>query len=453
LHGRRIRRCPRARYLALRRVVWLGSALYAVVYFVLGWDRYATYHSGADLGLFMQTIASALESGGFRNTLEGGNHFIFHFSPILYLCAPWVRLARSALALVAIQAAAGALVAPGLYEIASRRNDERSALAIAAIGWVYPPLAGVTFTDFHEDGLVPAATVWLLWALDARRLRLAALFAALLLATKEDQGLILAATGLGLVALFARRDPARARFGAGLTCVSLAVFGLYFAVVRPLAGATSAWVPLHFYGLGGLAARGPTAPLFSLGRLTYLIEAFGPLLAVPLLSPVVLGALPGLAECLLSRESLTYTMGQHYAAVWIGYVLVAYAQAASRLGVWARRGPLIACLLVLAIASPTHWGHFLRLPNRHDAVLNRFVASLPAGARVGTYDEVYAHLGFDPGAQIGLDPLPRFALFDYTYRSTEWEERERPRFEHLLATGVYRVVRREDGVILASKRS
>lgn len=433
------------------RKVWLGSAVYAVVYFVLGWDRYATYHSGADLGLFTQTMASAFQPGGFHNTLEAGNHFVFHFSPILYLCAPFVALAHSALALVAIQAVACALVAPGLYAVASRRTDERRAFAIAAIGWVYPPLAGVTFTDFHENGFVPAATVWLLWALDVRRMGLAALFAIVLLATKEDQALILAAAGIGIAIFFARRDAARTWFGAGLTCSALGVCVLYFAIVRPHFGGTSEWIPLHFYGLGGLQARGPTTPLFSLGRLTYAIEAFAPVLFVPVLSPVVIGALPGFAECLLSHESLTYTMGQHYAAVWIGYVLIAYAFAASRLGKWARIGSLVACTLVLLVASPTHWGHFLTVPNRHDAVLDRFVGSLATDASVGTHDEMYAHLGFVSGAQIGLDPLPRFALFDFTYHSTAWDTSVRPQFERLLKSGVYRIVRSEDEVVLAER--
>jgi len=434
------------------RVVWWGSAAYAFVYFGLGWVRYATYHSGADLGLFVQTLASAFTPGGFRNTLEGANHFTYHFSPVLYLCAPILIAARSALALVAIQALTCSLVAPGIYALASRRCEPRVALSIAAIAWVYPPLAGVTFTDFHEDGLVPAATVWLLWALDARRFGVAAIAAALLLATKEDQGLILAAAGAGSAIFFGiRGDRERTRFGVAVAAVSIAVFVTYFAVVRPLAGATTPWDPLHFYALGGASARGPTAPLFSFGRLTYLLEVFGPLLFVPLLSPIVAAAVPGLAECLLSRESLTYTMGQHYAAVWIGYVLVAYALAANRFGAGVRWGAVGLCTLVLIFASPTHWGHFLRAPSAHDRVLDRLVASIPREATVGTHDEIYAHLGFVPGAQIGLDPLPEYALFDERYHSTAWDERVRPRFEALVADGVYRVFFREDGVVLAHR--
>jgi len=434
----------------LGRCVWIGSGIYALVYFLLGWDRYATFHSGADLGIFMQAMASAF-GGGFHDTVEHGNHFIVHFSPIYYLCAPFVLLAHSALALIAIQAIVNALVAPGLYAIAARRTPDRIAFGIASIGWVYPPLAGVTFTDFHENGFAPALTVWLLWAIDARRLTLGAIFALLLLGVKEDQPLFLAVVGVGAAIHYARRgDRARVSFGVALAFVSLAVFVTYFEVVRPLAGATEPWRPLHFYE--PLAAQSAqTTPLFSFGRLTYLLEVFVPLLFVPLFSPVVLGAIPGLAECLLSRFSLTFTMGQHYAGVWIGYVLVAYALASSRFGTWSRRWTFVVCVLVLAVASPTHWGHFLSIPDYHDAVLNRFVADIPADATVGTFDEVYAHLGFVPGAQIGLDPLPQYALFDYTYRSTNWDVRLKPEFKQLLAEGAYRVVREEDGVVLAER--
>ena len=41
-------------------VVAGACVIYAIVLAALGWDRYATYHSGADLGEFVQTIATPL---------------------------------------------------------------------------------------------------------------------------------------------------------------------------------------------------------------------------------------------------------------------------------------------------------------------------------------------------------------------------------------------------------
>ncbi len=183
--------------------VWALSALYASVYGVLGWDRYATYHSGSDVGLFTQTLASAWH--GFANTTEGGSHFRFHFSPILFLCAPALLATHSPLALVVTQACLGALAAPPLFLIARKRMPERLAVAVAGVALLYPPLAGVIFADFHENGFVPALTLWLLWALDARRFGWGSAFAALLLGVKEDQATILGFAALVGGVWFARR--------------------------------------------------------------------------------------------------------------------------------------------------------------------------------------------------------------------------------------------------------
>ena len=310
--------------MSARRKVWLASAVYAAVYFALGYDRYTTYHSGADLGLFTQTIASALH--GFSNTTEGGSHFTVHFSPILYLCAPLLWATHSPLALVAMQAVAGALVAPPLYFMAGRRASEQVALWVALVALLYPPLAGVTFADFHENGFAPAATLWLLWSVDARRWGWAALCLALVLGIKEDQAPLVACASVFAVMFFARRhERAGTVFALCAFAAACVTFFAFFAIVRPLAGAADAWGPLHFYTWSHIVDPRGSAPWYSIGRPAYFLEALVPLLFLCCLSPLFLVALPAFAEVLLSHESITYTMGQHYAGVWIGYVLAAFA--------------------------------------------------------------------------------------------------------------------------------
>ncbi len=400
------------------RAVWAASALYAIVYGMLGWDRYATYHSGSDVGLFTQTIASAF--AGFTNTTEGGSHFTFHFSPILFALAPLVAAAHSSLALVALQAIAGALVAPPLFLVARKRLPERVALALAVIALLYPPLAGVVFADFHENVLTPALTLWLLWALNAHRFALAALFLVLLLGVKEDQATILGFAALVGLAWYARkRDRAGMAFAAAGFAVSVAVFVGFFELVRPLAGAHDVWGPTHFYTWSRIVDPRGSAPWWSIGRPAYFLEALVPLAFVPLGSPAFVLALPGFVEVLGSHESITYTMGQHYAAVWIPYVLFADALALARLHARSPRAArgfvrasLTLCVLVLVFASPTHWGHYLRLRDRNDAALDRVLAQLPGDAAVGAPDEIYAHLGFDPNASLGLVRQPRLVIVD-----------------------------------------
>jgi len=438
--------------------VWLATAAYAIVYFALGAQRYATYHAGSDLGLFTQSIASAF--AGFANTTEGGNHFTYHFSPILFACAPFVIASHSPLALVAVQAIAGALVAPPLFLIARSRVGDALAARVAFVALLYPPLAGLTFADFHENGFAPAATLWLVWAVDAGRLRAAALALVATLAVKEDQGVIVAAAGVLAAARYARRgDAPRARFAAAASIVAVATFVSFFTIVRHAAGATAPWAPTHFYAWGPTDARGQ-APWYSIGRPAYALEAFVPLGFVAFASPAIVFALPGFAEVLSSHESITYTMGQHYAGVWIGWVLAAFAFGVARLAARSIRlasravtAATVLCVLILAFASPTHWGHYLRVRGPHDAARDRALARLDPQLDVGVSDALYAHLGFDPNARLGLEGAPRFALVDAKDRSSYVDAKWVPLVAAGARAGRFRLVWEDDGLGLYELRS
>ncbi|HEY3675768.1 MAG TPA: DUF2079 domain-containing protein [Candidatus Tumulicola sp.] len=436
-----------------RRAVTTATIVYAAIFFVLGTARYDTFHSGADLGLFVQTIATAFH--GFHNTVEGTSHFAYHFSPILYVLAPPLWIAHSPLVLVAAQAIATALVAVPLYSIARKRTTDWNAAALACIGLLYPPLQGVTFTDFHEVAFVPVAIIALLWAIDARRFGWAATFAAIALASKEDQAIALAFVGIAGAIYFARRNERSATtFCIGLALASVVIFITYFSLVRALAGAPGGWVPQHFYSWSGYTQALPLATQIT-GRLTYLLEAFVPLALLPFGSRAIVLAIPGFAEVLASREPLTYTMGQHYAAVWIPYVLVAFviagARAFSRSQPVGRRWAWTAaalCAIVSIAFSPLHVGHFVRIPNARDAEMHAALGALPADASVGTYDELYSHLGFDPNARIGLRDDPAYIIFDERYSSAYWNGTIVPAIRQATRANQYAVASQRDGIVV-----
>jgi uncharacterized membrane protein len=202
-------------------VPWGLAALYAVVYGYLGSVRYITYHASCDDGLFAQSISSAFH--GFHNTPEGASHFAYHFSPILYLLAPLLWVWKSALVLIITQAIAGALTIPPIYAIARRRIPASFAAFVAVIVALYPPLGGVTFSDFSEDGFALAAAAWLIWAIDSRRMPAAIFFALVCLGIKEDQAVVLAALGLTGAIYFYRLGEKRwTAFALGLTALSIA---------------------------------------------------------------------------------------------------------------------------------------------------------------------------------------------------------------------------------------
>jgi len=434
------------------RAVWIAVAVYFVALTLLGIDRYVIYRSGADLGLFVQAIADG--ALGMRNQIEGGSHYIYHFSPLLSVVTPILLLARSPITLIVVQALAGALIAPAIFLLARRRMDERLASMTAVIALLYPPLVGVTFADFHENGFAPATIAWLLWAVDARRFGWAAVFAAGALAIKEDQAAALFVLGAGYAVWSAyRRDKAGAVFGVAVSATSAAVFVAFFSLVRPLAGAVHAWQPLGFYVANHAGeAQGLAAVYF---RISFLIEVFAPLLFLPLRSVWVLLAVPGLLEVLTSRWSITYTMGQHYAGVWIAYVLAAFVCAlASVAQKYRARAELlaklsiIACALILVVASPTHWGHFLGPQTGHGRALNKILARIPADASVGAVDEVYAHLSLDPNARAGFTGNLAYLVVDAKYDSETWRKLYQPQLDARLRSATYDVVANDDGVTL-----
>ncbi|HYL27016.1 MAG TPA: DUF2079 domain-containing protein, partial [Candidatus Nitrosotalea sp.] len=309
-----------------------------------------------------------------------------------------VALIPSALTLVAMQAIAGALAAPPVYGLVRARSDVTTARIAALVAWLYPPLAGLIFGDFHENGFAPAAVAWTLYAFDLGNLGAAIAGAAVTLCIKEDQALFLAIAG-GLGA-WHYRGTTRGRVAAGVAIASITVLLAFFALIQPHAAAATAWQPWRFYGwssdftFSGLAARAG-----------FLLLIFGPLLFLPFRSPMVWLAAAPLAEVLLSRMPTTYTLGTHYAGAWIGYVLVAFAGAVRALPQARARAALYICaalcVVEFAVADPLHPAVNLRRPQARDGALDGFLRELPPNAAIATQEEAYTHLALrDPYATL-----------------------------------------------------
>ena len=363
---------------------WLGSV------------KYAAHHNLVDFGIFAQTLASAFRC--LCNPIEG-SHWGFHFSPILYPAATVVALIPSALTLVAMQAIAGALIAPPIYGLVRARADVSTARMAALVAWLYPPMAGLIFGDFHENGFAPAAVAWTLYAFDSGRLAAAVAGAAVTLCIKEDQAFFLAIAG-GLGA-WQFRGTARGRVAAGIAIASAVVLVAFFGFIQPHAATATTWQPWRFYGRSseGFELSGIVA------RAGFLLLIFAPLAFLPFRSPMLWLAVAPLAEVLLSRMPTTYTLGTHYAGAWIGYVLVAFAGAVRALPPARARAVLYVCaalcVVEFAVANPLHPGVNLHRPRARDAALDRFLRELPANLPVATQEEAYTHLALrDPNATL-----------------------------------------------------
>jgi uncharacterized membrane protein len=434
------------------RVVWIGVLLYAALFTLLGAIKYAGHHNLVDFGIFAQTAAS-----GFRclcNPIEG-SHWAFHFSPILYLVGALLWVARSPLTLVALQSVACALVAPPIAALVASRSDRRTARLAALVVWLYPPLAGLAFGDFHENVFAPAAIAWMIWAFDNGRWRAMLLFALLAISIKEDQALFLLVGGTLAAWRFRGTTMGRAALAIFGVCAVTLVW--FYVDIQPAAAASAHWSPERFYAwtrddvrelfFGGIAAR-----------IGFLLLAFVPLLFLPFRSRAMWLAAVPLAEVLFSRMPTTFAIGTHYAGAWIGYVLAPFAFSIRRIVPARAQRLLVACaalcVVELLVADPMHPGVNLQPPRARDAALDRFLVTLPKSVEVATQEEAYTHLALtDPNAQL-LPELPSmplrtcFALVDEDYPDSPRLQEYGVALQRLVAAGKYAVVRRDGAITL-----
>jgi uncharacterized membrane protein len=243
-----------------------------------------------------------------RGVSDGqGAHFMLladHWSPILALLPPlyWIH-DRPATLLVA-QGVLFALAIPPLWAYTRRRLGAGAAyLVCVAYALSLPVMAAVIF-DFHEVAFVPVLTAVMVERFDAGRRWHGVLAASVLLLVKEDMGLLVA--GFGCYLLLTRRWRAGLAFLAG----GLAATWVATHLLIPAFGgsATFYWAYGQFGPtLGSAALNMITHPLHVLQvfvtprvkarTMLGLLAAFG---FLPLASPMVVAALPLLAERMLA---------------------------------------------------------------------------------------------------------------------------------------------------------
>ena len=445
--------------------LWAGTVVAFLVLSVLAAVRAADWSYGADTGTFVQIILDAF--GGMHSGVEQTTHYRFHWSPTLALLWPFLAATHSIWVLQTILAAATVACAPLLAAIARTRGLERGvADRIGAVALVYPPLVAVGFGEFRDLGLLPALALGWWLALRRRAWGWVAVCAVLLSGLREDVCLELAIVG-GLVALNNVRCRDRGMIVAGLGSAALAIVSdaIYALLVLPRVGP---WPPSHFYdypfahGPLALLAAPFTHPLafaaaiFTLGRLTYVAEALIPVALIPLRTRVIVLAIPGFAIVLLANSGLVWRMGMHYAALWIPWLLIAFAAGIATLRLQ-RRWTTVAFVLsaiVLVAFSPLHPLHYLK-PSYHALGDARAVLdAVPADASVVTHDEWYTAIAASrPNAEV-FGPLSyraEYVVFAEDYPNIEFQKAVLPRVREVLALGTYRLIARR-GAVVAYKR-
>ncbi len=465
------------------RKLWIATLAYVAILGALALWRWHVWSYGTDTGTFAQVIADAF--GGFRDGPEQGTHFRFHWAPLLAVLYPLVALTRSPLSIQLAQVGLIAASAFPLYGIARVYVAQTAAFRIALLALIYPPLAAVAFTEFHEIAFYPAIALGLFWAAERRRWTIFAALAFLSALIREEAclvfivvGLVLAAigwvkrsanAGAGLLLGAPQSPVALVRAGLALCAVNAAALAIYFGVVIPHVGA---WQPSRFYDYP--FAQGPAALVGALvlhpwylaqiatfGRFTYLLEAFVPLAFLPFGSRWSLLALPGLGIVLLSSDAITWRMGSHYAAIWIPWLLLGSAATLVRLernGSPARaaRASYAAaglCALFFVAFNPMHVVHYLRA-SYPTADAARALAALPADAGpVVTHDEWFVRIALAyPEATVFLCPYVRYAVYADDFQNGYFQNDIKVQLERRIARGDARIHERFGAVAIYELR-
>lgn len=416
--------------------------------------RYLIFRNDVDLGIFTQVVAGV--GSGFSSTAEGGvNHLLVHWSPIIVLGWPFVRIFGPA-ALEIFQALLISLTLFPIWGMARARFAPLPAAGVTAVCALYPILCANAVGDFHEMAFVPLLSATLVYAFDRKRLGLGIAAAALLACTKEDQFVVLAVNGV-IMLLLAKGNAFERRFGQMVAGVAVAGAALYFGIVRNVIAPHLTYGSLHFYNWN---EAGPPPSLGALiaPRVRYVAQILAPLAFLPAISRYGWLLIAGFVEVLASHEPVTVAPGAHYSALLTGYALAAFVDGAGRLSTARLRvgAAVAAAVLSIAIAvfaSPMeYWYYLYRAPNAHDAMLQRTIDSLPLRADVGTEDEIFSHLGMDPNASIDLAGR-QWILFDRTHYSDQWRYVDGPAVHALLQQGRYTIVSDTDGIVLLQKKN
>jgi uncharacterized membrane protein len=341
----------------------------------------------ASLNLFRRFLASTFDLVIFDQGIRGyahvsapvsiargvsdgqGAHFMLladHWSPVLALLAPLYWIHDGAATLLVAQGVLFALAIPPLWAYTRRRlgpgNPGAGYFVCVAYALSLPVMEAVIF-DFHEVAFVPVLTAVMVERFDAGKRWPGILAAAALLLVKEDMGLLVA--GFGGYLLLARW---RSEKWTGLAFVAGGIFATWAAthLLIPAFGGSGTfyWAYGQFGStLGNALLDVLTHPLHALHvfvtppvKARTMIGLLAMFALLPLASPMVIAALPLLAERMLaSGYPLWWQAKFQYDAFLVMILCCAAVDGAARLqGHW-----------------PARWDAWLTYPFRRPAWLRR----------------------------------------------------------------------------------
>ena len=452
-----------------RVLPWVMSLVLAGLYAtisVAGFERLQV--RSFDLGIFEQAIRHYANLQAPIVDLEGAGHNFLgdHWSPAIVVFAPFYRLFPTPVTFLVGQAVAIAVAVVPITRAGMRHLGRRPGVAVGlAFGMSYGIQAAVDF-DVHEVCLAVPLLAFALEALLARRWTAAVAWAAPLVLVKEDLGLTVAALGLVLVLIGARR------WGLGLVAFGLASVALTMAVLIPHFAAAGGGSRLS--GLSSESGAGDpllhrilslplnvvqSEPKATTVLLLLVVTAF-----LGLRSPLLIMVLPTLGWRFLSTNQFFWGQSFHYDVVLMPIVFAAMIDGVVRarrdgwrLVRWyAHAAPTLALLVGLFLCTRYPFRDLVNpatyQPSPRAQAAERVLSKIPDDATVETDLGLLAQLThrtrvFFVG--MAAPVVPQFVLISHTDESLA---RDPAMYAESLHPGTtYALVYAEDGFTLVRR--
>jgi uncharacterized membrane protein len=382
-----------------RALPWVMALVFAGLYATISVARFERMAIRSfDLGIFEQAIRHYAHLQAPIVDLEGAGHNFLgdHWNPAIAVFAPFYRLFPTPVTLLVGQAVAIALGVVPITRAAMAHLGRWSGVAIGlAFGVSYGIQAAVDF-DVHEVCLAVPLLAFGLEALLAGRWTSVVAWVAPLVLVKEDLGLTVAAIGLVLVLVGARR------WGIGLAVFGVASFALTMKVLIPHFNASGRLDPAKLAVLPGtgsapqrildlaLAVVTP-GPKATTVLLLLVVTAF-----LALRSPLIIVVLPTLGWRLISSNQNFGGQSFHYDLVLMPIIFAALVDAAvrARRGRWrplrwyARVAPVLVVLVGVFFCTRYAFRDLVvpatYQPSPRAGAADRVLAQIPDGATVET---------------------------------------------------------------------
>ena len=400
-----------------RALPWVMAMVFAGLYATISVARFARLATRSfDLGIYEQAIRHYASLQAPIVDLEGAGHNFLgdHWSPAIAVFAPFYRLFPSPVTLLVGQAVVIALAVVPITRAGMRHLGRWSGVAIGlAFGLSYGIQSAVDF-DFHEVALAVPLVAFALEALLARRWVGVVAWAAPLVLVKEDLGLTVAAIGVVLVLVGARR------WGLALAGFGLAWVALTITVLIPHFNAQGRYS--FFSAVAAQPGTGDSLQqrildlphaLVTLGepRSTTVLLLLVVTVGLSLRSPLLIVMLPTLGWRLISTNQNYWGQFFHYDLVLMPIVFAALVDGAMRarrgrwrpLGWYARAAPTLALLvavLALVVGVPPGTRYAFKdlvdpatyRPSPRAEAAARVLSKIPDGATVETDPGLMAKL-------------------------------------------------------------